>query len=147
MGLVNGSVHGPGTIISGEERKPPKWEEVITGIASGPRVYIDRNSYQKVEVENRSSMAGGDILFSYDTPTKMSDGDKEFMVQGVVKTLVAECRSGAIAPIADLFFTEKIPTRKSTPVGGIEYPSDPTKTAVQASKDSVVFNALCPKMV
>lgn len=130
-----------------EERKPPKWEEVITGMNSGPRVYLDRNSYQKIESGERSTMAGGDILFSYDKPTKMSDGNKEFMVQGVVKTLVAECRSAIIAPISDLYFTEKIPTRKSTPIGGVEYPSDPTKTAVQASKDSIVYNALCPKLV
>lgn len=130
-----------------EERKPTNWQYVVGADGPGMKVYLDKNHYDKIQIDKHSILAAGDILFSYDKPRKMNDGTHEFMARSVVKSIMVECTAGILAPLSDLYFEEAMPTRSSKPIGGVEYPPNPEETASQIPKSSFVYTTMCPTFI
>jgi len=126
-----------------EKRSPTKWVPIYGLHIRGVKTFIETNSQRIATPENKEKFNTAEMLFSYDKLTKVGNGQNEYQVRGIVKSVMVDCKSGAMISLFDIYFKEASPDRNALPLGGFEYPKD-QRAIARLGRNTPLYNALCP---
>lgn len=129
------------------KRKPTDWQPMYGFNSPSGQAFVDANSREIFNVDSHHKYNSAEILISFNDVVEVTTDGKNYSVRSVVRHLVAECDSGLMAPVFDIYFTEAVPTRDSTPVTGTQWPTDVRQTSTILSKNSVLYTTLCPMYI
>jgi hypothetical protein len=126
-----------------KENKPVDWKPLIGFKFPGGKVFYDKNNLQPNKSETKNLMGYGVILVTFDDSMLTELNGKRFMAASMMKYVVADCKSGMVVSIVNLYFNVPSPTAEDKPIAKYEYTS--VKEGMKIlPKSSPLYLTLCP---
>jgi hypothetical protein len=138
----------PIVVLAGSEsekqipQKPTNWVPIYGFKHPTSKAFVDSNSVSRKLSESGGDYGSGSILLISAEPVPIPLAGKIIFAKSIVKHLVADCKSGLLAPAVDFFFAIDFPTRKDKPLGALKY-NDLTGVE-EIPKSSLIYKTLCP---
>lgn len=141
-----------GTLLLGisaneDRRKETNWQPISDLQFYGIKFFVDVNSISVINDYTENKVNSGDILFSYKEPTEILFDNKKITIGSVSRNVNINCSLGLIVTMYDIYFLEKVPTRNSIPIAGLEWPIKDKEFSEVQSKKSPLYKSLCPSYI
>lgn len=124
------------------QTKTVNWKPIIEFIYKGKKAYVNESS-RIFKTGDHKKYSYAELLVSSDTTMPITLKDKKIYPKGIVRAFLAECKSGEIVPIYDLYFDVSYPSLESKAIGVFKYDSG-NNSPVFISKNSILYRAMCP---
>lgn len=113
------------------------WQPIVEIKRPNTKAYYDALSLKRHEM-----VSFGTLLHSFSTPEKIKIKNNTFMVSSMMRFSLIHCEKEIIIPIADYYFTDKLPGNDSKPIAGITYNAQPS-TIELIDKKSFTYSVFC----
>jgi len=128
-----------------EETKAFKWKPIYGMKVKGAHIYYDTNSLvDNQDQENKYS--AGILLAIFDEPKKLETDNGTRIGNSMTTYAIIDCKTGLSAPLVDIYYEAKTPTRSTAPVAIRNYEMN-EETVRLLPKNSPIYLTLCPTKV
>ena len=135
------------TIGNSQSQSPAlKWTPVIGFQSKAVSAYVEENGYTRYGMYTEKDYSSSVVLLSFDQPQTTEIEDEKIVYRSLAKRIFVECNHGILAPAADFYFAESLPTKDSRPVAVFQYERTPENYS-RIDKKSVLFKTVCPAYI
>ena len=135
------------TIGSSNSQSPElKWAPIVGLQSKTVSAYIEENGYTRYGMHTDKDYSSAVFLLSFDKPQTTEIEDEKIVYKSLARRVFIECNHAILAPHADFYFTESLPTKDSTPVAVFQYERTPENYS-KIDKKSALFKTACPSYI